>query len=772
MTFAAPIWLYLSPLFILGFILLLHHSDKVRRKLLHKFAAQRLANELMASHSLTRRRFKQGLLVIALACICIALARPQFGHTWQEARSRGVDIIFAVDVSRSMLAEDVRPNRLSRTKFAILDFIDILQGDRLGLVAFAGEAFLQCPPTLDYGAFRQSLEAVDTDIISLQGTDISRAIEEAMAAFTNEENHRIIILVSDGEDHEGRAIAAAERAARAGITLYSVGVGTAEGAPIPVTDRHGRRVYHRDAEGQVVHTRLMSADLEALAEVTGGFYLPLGRGVHSLEEIYHAGIAGLPGRELTSQLQRIPLERFQWPLGLALLLLAWEPILSLRRRKKRTAVVPAAATASCLLLLLAFSPAAEARGGVPAEARARYNAGVELYQQGEYEAAAKAFAEALNSLDLGLSADAFYNLGHSRFRRGLELLEQMPPGDAAEALDESNRQVLEAIRHGREIADAAAPAIGQESDDALPEELKQIIQQALQFSEQSRDALDEAKQETDLRAQQWQQVREQWQQALRNWDNAAELQPDAEDVLSSRDSVQQEISRQETQRRLDADNLQRLEQDFTRNRESIERVIEDLRKLLPPEEQPPSGEDGEEGQQDDDNQGEGQGDQGQTDDSQADGESQPDSSQQDEPGSPDSDGATDPGSGPDQHPQPRTDGDDPQTEELSDANDMAGNDFDPSRPEQHGDQSERDGTETEPDRASDPDSGDGEPISPETPDQESSETDPSPTDIPAGEDGAMSREDARRLLDSMGRNEKKLPATHGESTPRRILKDW
>ena len=196
-----------------------------------------------------------------------------------EVKRKGIDILFAVDTSRSMLAEDLTPNRLERARLGIIDFVRRLEGDRVGLIPFAGSAFALCPLTLDYEAFRESLNALDTDLIPRQGTDLASAIKEAERLFDeNGNNHRVLVLLTDGEDIQGDVIDAAKAAAKKGMAIYTVGVGSPEGANIPIQMRNGRTDFVRDESGKVVRTTLDESTLKKIAEETNALYVPLGRG--------------------------------------------------------------------------------------------------------------------------------------------------------------------------------------------------------------------------------------------------------------------------------------------------------------------------------------------------------------------------------------------------------------------------------------------------------------------------------------------------------------
>ena len=200
MTFHSPIWLYAGLVAAAAMLALYYWSARRQRKLLSDFASERLLPELARTVSKTKILLKKALTIFGVLAVFAALARPQWGYRWEETKTRGIDIIFAIDTSNSMLAEDVKPNRLERAKLAVLDMVIILEGDRIGIVAFSGQAFLQCPLTLDYDAFRMSLEALDTEVIQRGGTNIAAAIDESEVAFSDTSNHKIKVLISDGEE--------------------------------------------------------------------------------------------------------------------------------------------------------------------------------------------------------------------------------------------------------------------------------------------------------------------------------------------------------------------------------------------------------------------------------------------------------------------------------------------------------------------------------------------------------------------------------------------
>jgi Ca-activated chloride channel family protein len=456
--FFEPVWLLVGLLAVLAVVLLEIGAYRARAKALRIFVAAHLAGTLAASVSLPKRLWKRLLLAAAVACLFIALARPHLFYRWEEERRTGIDLMVAVDCSKSMLTEDVKPSRLERAKLAISDFADELPNDRLGLIPFAGDAFLQVPLTLDHDAFQTAVRELSTDTIPRPGTDIATAINEAVTADASQaSNTKILLLVTDGEDLEGRAISAAQNAAKAGLKIYTVGVGTPAGDLIPERDDAGELVYLHDENGEIVKSRLDEATLRQIAQVTGGAYEPLGQRGEGLEEIYRRYIAPLPRHQIESRRQKIRFEQYEWPLGLSMLLLIASTLIGERTRSGADVLTPlppprrhgrpspqrpATASAAALLLLAAFLPsrastmtqaereykagkypAAEenyqdAAASAPNRDDLKFNSGDAAYKAGEYSQAEDAFRQALETPDLGLQEKAYYNIGNAQYRQG------------------------------------------------------------------------------------------------------------------------------------------------------------------------------------------------------------------------------------------------------------------------------------------------------------------------------------------------------------------
>src|SRR5712672_461977 len=366
-------------------------SWRTRQRLMTQFIQARLLPALTVGISPTRQKIRLTCLVAAVACFIFALARPQLGFDWEEVKQRGLDVIVAIDTSKSMLAEDIAPNRLKRAKLAALDLMQQAKSDRLALIAFAGGAFLQCPLTIDDSAFRQSVDTLDVNIIPQGGTAIAEAIDTAIASFREGDNHKALVLFTDGEDQDSGAVNAAKRAGEAGIHIYTIGIGSTEGELLRITDVKGRMDYIRDEQGNVVKSHLNESLLREIAGATsGGFYLPL-RGATTMESLYEKGIGTLPKSETSEKLVRCYHERYHWPLAAAMLFLLIEMLFPERKRERSKAVASAPARAGLreAVTVVALLAAALSVWGSPASA-------LREYKDGKYADALKDYQKALD----------------------------------------------------------------------------------------------------------------------------------------------------------------------------------------------------------------------------------------------------------------------------------------------------------------------------------------------------------------------------------------
>ena len=318
---------------VAGLAIFYYWSFKKRLGDIRNFAQEQLITDLTPSLNQKRQKLKIILMFLAVLLILFSLLRPQWGFQWQEVKRKGLDIIIAVDTSKSMLASDVKPNRLERAKLAIKDFTKHLRGDRVGLIAFSGEAFLQCPLTVDYAGFLLSVDSLNVNIIPRGGTSISKAIKEAIRSYEGGlKKYNVLILITDGEDHEGNPEKAAEQAKREGVKIFCVGIGTPQGELITLTDERDRKTFLKDNQGNVVKTRLDEVTLQKIALATGGSYVRSGATEFGLDLIYEDKLSKMEKREFESKMAKQFQERFQIPLALAFLLLMGELFISERKR--------------------------------------------------------------------------------------------------------------------------------------------------------------------------------------------------------------------------------------------------------------------------------------------------------------------------------------------------------------------------------------------------------------------------------------------------------
>lgn len=323
MQFGQPYYFHLLWL-IIPLIFFYVWALRKKQQLTNQFCSPEIIAKLTSPRSRGKQRTKATLAVLAIAFLILALTHPRWGFKWEELRQEGVDIIIALDVSNSMLAEDVKPNRLTRAKHKVSDLINMLEGDRVGLVAFAGTSFLQCPLTLDYSAAVIFLDAIDTGLIPVPGTAIAHAIRTATQAFSSrEKKSKVIILITDGEDQRGQALEATREAKEQGIKIYTIGIGLESGAPIPNVGGG----FKKDGQGNVVLSKLDESTLQKIALETGGIYVRSVTGDLDLNKIYLEDIKKtVEKKELKTARRQLWQERFQWLVFAALICLVLEPL--------------------------------------------------------------------------------------------------------------------------------------------------------------------------------------------------------------------------------------------------------------------------------------------------------------------------------------------------------------------------------------------------------------------------------------------------------------
>jgi Ca-activated chloride channel family protein len=310
-----------------------------RARDLARFASPALVSMLAQSVSKRRRRIKATLMITAFTLAVIALARPQWGAKPTKIERKGVDMVVVLDVSASMLAQDIKPSRLEKAKHEIGKLMDMLKGDRIAMVPFAGTAFTLCPLTLDYSAASMFLENVEPGIVPQPGTAIADAIRAGMENFDpKERKYKVMILLTDGEDHgqgkEQDPVAVAEEAADQGIVIYTIGIGSTQGTPIPIENEQGEIIYKRDSSGELVMTTLDQDTLQKIALATKGKYYHVTTGEIELTKIYQ-DLAQMEKKKFEEKYHIEYEDRFQWPLGLAILALFLEAVLPERRKIKK-----------------------------------------------------------------------------------------------------------------------------------------------------------------------------------------------------------------------------------------------------------------------------------------------------------------------------------------------------------------------------------------------------------------------------------------------------
>ncbi|VAW13122.1 hypothetical protein MNBD_BACTEROID05-84 [hydrothermal vent metagenome] len=321
------LWLVVPLIFLLGL------SLKRRQRKMEVFIQSHLISKISPEFNLNIRRVRNWFLIVIFALSVVALARPQWGFQWQEVKKQGLDILVVMDTSKSMLTQDVKPNRLERTKLAVRDLLKRLKGDRIGLIAFSGDAFLVCPLTSDYQGFLLSLNDISTSTIPRGGTNLSSAIKVSINAYKDiPSQYKAVIIVTDGDNLEGDPLAMAQKAKDLGIKIYTIGIGTKEGELIQVSTEQGKKIFLKDSSGNYIKSRLNENLLKKIALKSEGVYVKSGSAQFGLDLLYDQNLSQLEKRDVEEKMDKKYYERFQFPLGLALLLLAIETCLGFKKK--------------------------------------------------------------------------------------------------------------------------------------------------------------------------------------------------------------------------------------------------------------------------------------------------------------------------------------------------------------------------------------------------------------------------------------------------------
>ncbi len=446
--------------------LVIYYGMRKRQRILDRFSTPR-GQMAIAPENTTRRRWGKSMLVLLVVLfLSVALSGPKYGFRWQKIEQKGVDIMIALDCSRSMTAADIKPSRLDRAKREVFDLLGMLKGDRVGLVAFAGTAFLQCPLTLDYETFNLFLNTLSPDYLPVGGTDIKGAVEAALEGFDEKSSsEKAIILITDGENTgEGDSVKTAEVLKEKGIKLFCIGVGSREGVPVPEPSGG----FKKDRSGKIILSRLDENTLKQMAVITGGTYVRSVAGDMDLDAIYTREIREkMEATTLKSGRKQIWEDRFQWPLAVAVIFLVLELFLPVVRKQVLLTLVFG------LLLLMPQVPfAAGIKNGVdayekgdydralklfidaqlkdPDKPEILYNIGNAYYKKGEFESAAEHYKQVLGTKKQALKKRALYNLGNAEFKNG-DPKAAIKHYEAVLDLDPDDRQARENLEFVKKI---------------------------------------------------------------------------------------------------------------------------------------------------------------------------------------------------------------------------------------------------------------------------------------------------------------------------------
>ena len=594
MSFGAPEWLWgllLIPLLIALFV----RAERRGHRRLQEFVSARLLPQLAATVNRPRRITRFGFQLLGLALALVSLAQPRWGYTFEDVKRKGLDLLIAVDTSRSMLSNDVQPNRLDRVKLAVQDLINELQGDRVGLIAFAGRAFLQAPLTIDYDAVVEAINDLDTKTIPEGGTNISSAITLATQSFgKSATGNRALIIFTDGEELSGDAVKTAKEAADAGVRIFTVGVGTPQGSLIPVTGDDGQTAFVKDSAGQVVKSKLDDKRLREIAEATGGFYVHLESGLRTMQQVQNEGLAKMQAAEMDVRLSRRPIERYEWPLSAALLALALSILIPERKRARERRYVPAAvrtagATAALLILLTSFSFATapgidayhegkfedaysqfqqtlKSHPESRAEDKLQFDSGAAAYKLKDYNKALESFSQALLTRDTGLQSRGHYNLGNTLYQRGeTEKSDEKKLSDWTNALnhyeqtlklDPQNREAKDNYDYVKKKIEELKNKKSQQQPSPSPSPSPQ--QKNKQNQQNKQDQQQQQQQQNQDQQQQKQSQQNQQQQQDQQQQNQQQQQQQGQGQQEKKDQ-QQQSQNQQSQNQSPSDKEQKQE---------------------------------------------------------------------------------------------------------------------------------------------------------------------------------------------------------------------
>ncbi len=611
-----------------AFLLFVWAETEWRRRLGRLGKGEFLRSRLMPEFSIGRRRMSWILLLLVFLFSTLALARPQWGEEKKKVERKGVDLLFVLDTSLSMLAEDVKPSRLEKSKFEIRNLIRRLKGDRVGMISFAGSGFLQCPFTLDYSAFLLFVDAVKVGFIPHPGTSLAQAIEIGVRAFPEKSRkYRAMIVFSDGEDHEGGVAQAVEAAKRAGIRIYTVGTGTEEGEPIPLRGASNDKLagYKKDRNGEVVITRLNGPLLKEIAKETGGLYLQATPGEREIDIILKH-MESLGERQLKERLITEREDHFQLFLIFAFLLLVGESLLGSRMARAGKLLLP-------LTLLVLFSgfidtprslvekgndlmeqkkyqSAVEsyrkAEVARPKEPAIRYNLGTSLYQLYEFRDAERELEQALaQAKEPEMKAKILYNYGNAKYRLGdfEKAIEAYKKVLDINPKDKDAKYNLEFLQQKKALFEKKQEEKQKDQKQQKPQPQKDQEQQEQQQKQEEKEQEEQQqqqqqeeqqKQEQQQKEQQQQEQQQKEQQEQEQQQQGQEEQKEQQQQMGQEEQEEQEKQEGEAQQKPGGEEKQEEQERKGTGREEEEKKEEEKKPGELPRDMEPEEKEGEE----------------------------------------------------------------------------------------------------------------------------------------------------------------------------------
>jgi Ca-activated chloride channel family protein len=571
--FADPRWLtWLAGVPVLYFLLL--WDERRRKKQMEQFADPHVWERILPGHDPGARSTKVLFLCLSLIFAILTLARPQWGMREEVLKTTGLDIMVLLDVSNSMETEDVTPNRLRKAKHWLSTFLDQVPGDRVGVVAFADSGYVAAPLTTDHGYVREVVDLLSPASVTAQGTNIGAALalarkslergsEDLLFSPTKSTTTHAIVVLSDGEDHEGQAKQAATDLSKFGIRVFTVGIGTGKGGPVPSRDLKGNLLtYKKDFSGQTVISQLKPDDLMDIAQAGGGKYWTASADERETEELA-SELSGMSRSEFAERKRLIYEERFQYPLAICLLFLIIEMSVSLTRKREegQTSAIPAGATGTMALLALAFLfPSlsnANSAGIVDTwEAYQENEVGIDALKRGDFEAARRAFGAA-QARDPSVP-ELEYNQGITQFQEGqvdeaIRRFEGAAQGaqqrrdskleaealfnlGVAQAQKGEKKDALNSYLKALDSAEKARRQAGVEEESQIEKDLRKNIE-LLQREDPKQN-------QQQQQQQQEQQKKDQQQDQSQNQKDQSQGDPDQKDPKDQKQQRAQETGRQ------------------------------------------------------------------------------------------------------------------------------------------------------------------------------------------------------------------------------------